>query len=133
MLVAGTMCSTLAAAGAVLVEQIGFDRLSRHACRPHAARHPGRRRRHGLEVGVPRRDAPGRPSSPTLSAFSQLTIGLASAVLAAGIAALAEVHGTVWPPFVLLLLQRRRRRRRVAVVLRQEADRRLTRFPSGRR
>ena len=41
---------------------------------------------------------------PTLSAFSQLIIGLASAVLAAGIAALAEVHGTVWPPFVLLLL-----------------------------
>ena len=41
---------------------------------------------------------------PQLSAFSQLTIGLSSAVLAAALAGVAQVHGTVWPVGILLVL-----------------------------
>ena len=103
MLVAGTLCSTLAAAGAVLVERIGLvGSPVTHAALMLLATLAA----DAVAVSKSAFLAENAPAAelPTLSAFSQLTIGLASAFLAAGIAALAEMHGTVWPPFVLLLL-----------------------------
>ena len=103
MLVAGTMCSTVAAAGAVIVERIGFiGSPVTHAVLMLLATLAA----DAVTVSKSAFLAENAPPAelPMLSAFSQLTIGLASAVLAAGIAAVAEVHGTVWPPLVLLVL-----------------------------
>ncbi|MFI5074915.1 MAG: hypothetical protein ACHP7G_07880 [Actinomycetales bacterium] len=101
MLIGGTMCSTLAAAGAVTVERLGlvgspfvhaiFILLATLATDAVSV---------AKSAFLVENARPEELSE--LSAFTQLTIGVASAVLAVAIAALAQVHGTVWPPMILL-------------------------------
>jgi hypothetical protein len=102
MLVDGTICSTVAAFGAVAIERLG---LVGESALNHAVL---------LLLATLAADAVSVAKSaylvehappaelPELSAFAQLTIGIASAVLAAAIATLAQIHGTVWPPAILL-------------------------------
>jgi hypothetical protein len=102
MLVDGTICSTVAAFGAVTIERLG---LVGESALNHAAL---------LLLATLAADAVSVAKSAylvehappaelhELSAFAQLTIGIASAVLAAVIATLAQIHGTVWPPAILL-------------------------------
>ncbi len=103
MLVGGTICSGLAAAGAVTVERLGlvgspfvhalFILLATLAADAITVAKSAFLVEHA------------RPEElPEVSAFTQLTIGVASAVLAVAIASLAQVHGTVWPPMILLAL-----------------------------
>ena len=101
MLVGGTLCSTLAAAGAVTVERLGLV----GSPLVHAV---------FILLATLANDAVSVAKSaylvehadpaelPELSAFTQLTIGMASAVVAAGIATVAQIHGTVWPSAILL-------------------------------
>ena len=100
-LVGGTLCSTVAAAGAVLVERLGFIGSPRvHAIFILLATLASD------AVLVARSaylvDFSEAAELPELSAFTQLVIGIASAVVAAVIATLAQVHGTVWPSAILL-------------------------------
>ena len=102
MLVDGTICSTVAAFGAVTIERLG---LVGESALIHAVL---------LLLATLAADAVSVAKSaylvehappaelPELSAFTQLIIGIASAVLAAAIATLAQIHGTVWPPAILL-------------------------------
>jgi hypothetical protein len=101
MLIGGTLCSALAAAGAVTVERLGLV----GSPLVHAV---------FILLATLANDAVSVAKSaylvehadpaelPELSAFTQLTIGLASAVVAAGIATVAQIHGTVWPSAILL-------------------------------
>jgi hypothetical protein len=101
MLVGGTLCSTLAAAGAVTVERLGlvgspfvhavFILLATLAADAVSVAKSAYLVEHAAPAEL-----------PELSAFTQLVIGLASAVVAAVIATLAQVHGTVWPSAILL-------------------------------
>ncbi|HEU5000354.1 MAG TPA: hypothetical protein VFT68_15540 [Lapillicoccus sp.] len=101
MLVGGTLCSTLAAAGAVTVERLGlvgspfvhavFILLATLAADAVSVAKSAYLVEHAAPAEL-----------PELSAFTQLVIGLASAVVAAVIATLAQVHGTVWPAAILL-------------------------------
>ncbi len=102
MLIDGTICSTVAAFGAVAIERLG---LVGESALNHAVL---------LLLATLAADAVSVAKSAylvehappaelhELSAFAQLTIGIASAVLAAAIATLAQIHGTVWPPTILL-------------------------------
>lgn len=102
MLIDGTICSTVAAFGAVAIERLG---LVGESALNHAVL---------LLLATLAADAVSVAKSAylvehappaelhELSAFAQLTIGIASAVLAAAIATLAQIHGTVWPPAILL-------------------------------
>lgn len=56
------------------------------------------------EESPPPRPLAFRCAAPALPAFARLVIGVASALLAAGIATLAQVHGTVSPAMILLAL-----------------------------
>ena len=101
MLVGGTLCSTVAAAGTVLVERLGFIGSPWvHAIFILLATLASD------AVLVARSaylvDFSEAAELPELSAFTQLVIGIASAVVAAVIATLAQVHGTVWPSAILL-------------------------------
>ncbi|MEP6649560.1 MAG: MFS transporter [Lapillicoccus sp.] len=103
MLVGGTVCSALAAAGAVSVERLALVGSPLvHAILMLLATLAA----DAVSVAKSAYLVEHAPAAelPELSAFSQLTIGLASAVLAAVIATLAQVHGTVWPPVILLVL-----------------------------
>ena len=101
MLVGGTLCSTLAAAGAVIVERLGavgsplvhsvFILLATLAADAVTVAKSAYIVEHAKPAEL-----------PELSAFTQLVIGVASAVVAAAIATLAQVHGTVWPSAILL-------------------------------
>jgi hypothetical protein len=101
MLVGGTLCSTLAAAGAVTVERLGlvgsplvhaiFILLATLANDAVSVAKSAYLVEHADPAEL-----------PELSAFTQLTIGMASAVVAAGIATVAQIHGTVWPSAILL-------------------------------
>ena len=101
MLVGGTLCSTLAAAGAVTVERLGlvgsplvhaiFILLATLANDAVTVAKSAYLVEHAEPAEL-----------PELSAFTQLTIGIASAVVAAGIATIAQIHGTVWPSAILL-------------------------------
>jgi hypothetical protein len=101
MLVGGTVCSTLAAAGAVTVERLGligsplvhavFILLATLANDAVSVAKSAYLVEHAEPAEL-----------PELSAFTQLAIGLASAVVAAVIATLAQIHGTVWPSAILL-------------------------------
>jgi hypothetical protein len=101
MLVGGTLCSTLAAAGAVTVERLGlvgsplvhaiFILLATLAADAVTVA------KSAYIVGH------AEPAElPELSAFTQLVIGLCSAAVAAVIATVAQIHGTVWPSAILL-------------------------------
>lgn len=102
MLVDGTVCSTVAAFGAVAIERLGLVGASalNHAVLLLLATLAA----DAVSVAKSAYLVEHAPPAelPELSAFSQLTIGVASAVLAAAIATLAQVHGTVWPPAILL-------------------------------
>jgi hypothetical protein len=101
MLVGGTLCSTLAAAGAVTVERLGlvgsplvhaiFILLATLANDAVSVAKSAYLVEHADPAEL-----------PELSAFTQLAIGMASAVVAAGIATIAQIHGTVWPSAILL-------------------------------
>jgi len=101
MLVGGTLCSTLAAAGAVTVERLGlvgsplvhaiFILLATLANDAVSVAKSAYLVEHADPAEL-----------PELSAFTQLAIGMASAVVAAGIATVAQIHGTVWPSAILL-------------------------------
>ena len=102
MLVGGTVCSAVAAFGAVALERLGVAGASAlsHAVLMLLATLAA----DAVSVAKSAYLVERAPAAelPELSAFSQLTIGLASAVLAAAIATLAQVHGTVWPSAILL-------------------------------
>ena len=102
MLVGGTVCSAVAAFGAVALERLGMAGASAlsHAVLMLLATLAA----DAVSVAKSAYLVERAPAAelPELSAFSQLTIGLASAVLAAAIATLAQVHGTVWPSAILL-------------------------------
>ena len=101
MLIGGTMCSTLAAAGAVTVERLGLvGSPFVHAIFILLATLANDAVSVAKSAFLVENARPEELSE--LSAFTQLTIGVASAVLAVAIAALAQVHGTVWPPMILL-------------------------------
>ena len=101
MLVGGTLCSTLAAAGAVTFERLGlvgsplvhaiFILLATLANDAVSVAKSAYLVEHADPAEL-----------PELSAFTQLAIGMASAVVAAGIATIAQIHGTVWPSAILL-------------------------------
>jgi Na+/melibiose symporter-like transporter len=101
MLVGGALCSTLAAAGAVTVERLGlvgsplvhaiFILLATLAADAVTVAKSAYLVEHAKPAEL-----------PELTAFTQLVIGIASAVVAAVIATLAQVHGTVWPSAILL-------------------------------
>jgi hypothetical protein len=101
MLLGGTLCSTLAAAGAVTVERLGlvgsplvhaiFILLATLANDAVTVAKSAYLVEHAEPTEL-----------PELSAFTQLVIGMASAVVAAGIATIAQIHGTVWPSAILL-------------------------------
>jgi hypothetical protein len=101
MLIGGTLCSTLAAAGAVTVERLGlvgsplvhaiFILLATLANDAVTVAKSAYLVQHAEPAEL-----------PELSAFTQLAIGMASAVVAAGIATIAQIHGTVWPSAILL-------------------------------
>jgi hypothetical protein len=101
MLVGGTLCSTLAAAGAVTVERLGFIGSPWvHAVFILLATLAADAVTVAKSAYLVEHAEPAE--LPELSAFTQLAIGLASAVVAAAIATLAQIHGTVWPPAILL-------------------------------
>jgi MFS family permease len=101
MLIGGTMCSALAAAGAVTVERLGLiGSPFVHALFILLATLANDAVSVAKSAFLVEHARPEELSE--LSAFTQLTIGVASAILAVAIAALAQVHGTVWPPMILL-------------------------------
>jgi MFS family permease len=103
MLIGGTMCSAFAAAGAVTVERIGLiGSPFVHAIFILLATLANDAVSVAKSAFLVENARPEELSE--LSAFTQLTIGVASAILAVAIAALAQVHGTVWPPMILLAL-----------------------------
>jgi hypothetical protein len=102
MLIDGTICSTVAAVGAVTIERLGLVGASalNHAVLLLLATLAA----DAVSVAKSAYLVEHAPPAelPELSAFAQLTIGIAAAVLAAAIATLAQIHGTVWPPAILL-------------------------------
>ena len=101
MLIGGTMCSALAAAGAVSVERLGLvGSPFVHAIFILLATLANDAVSVAKSAFLVENARPEELSE--VSAFTQLIIGVASAVLAVAIAALAQVHGTVWPPMILL-------------------------------
>ena len=103
MLLGGTACSAVAAAGAVTIERLGLvGSPLMHAVLMLLATLAA----DAVSVAKSAYLVEHAPAEelPALSAFAQLVIGVAAALLAAGIATLAQVHGTVWPAMVLLAL-----------------------------
>ena len=101
MLIGGTMCSAFAAVGAVSVERLGLvGSPFVHAIFILLATLANDAVSVAKSAFLVENARPEELSE--LSAFTQLIIGVASAVLAVAIAALAQVHGTVWPPMILL-------------------------------
>jgi hypothetical protein len=103
MLVGGTLCGAAAAGGAVLVEGLSLvGSPVVHAVLMLLATLAA----DAVSVSKSAYLVAHAPPDelPQLSAFSQLTIGLSSAVLAAALATVAQLHGTVWPVGILLVL-----------------------------
>lgn len=101
MLIGGTLCSTIAAAGAVAAERLGWvGSPLLHAVLILLATLAADAVTVAKSAYLVEHAEPSE--LPELSAFTQLAIGLASAFVAAGIATVAQIHGTVWPAAILL-------------------------------
>lgn len=101
MLVGGSLCSTLAAAGAVTVERLGLvGSPLAHAIFILLATLAADAVTVAKSAYIVGHAEPAE--LPELSAFTQLVIGLCSAAVAAVIATVAQIHGTVWPSAILL-------------------------------